>query len=279
MSQGAGLCTLTSVGRVALITLNHPQKLNAMTLDLAHALEHAIDDIVKDSGRYGCVVVTGAGRAFSAGGDLAWLNQRAEDTPSRNVEIMRRFYERFLSIRRLPLPIVCAINGHAIGAGLCFAMACDIRVASARAKMGFTFVGLGLHPGMGATHLVASVAGFETAYRLLLTGDVITGQEAHHLRLVSTIAPDGPEALEKAMVLAKRIANNSPTAVRSLVRSLRMKQDDGLDQALWREAAAQSHGYSTSDFLEGIQAIREKRKPNFAEYEHFGNTVVTSSRL
>ena len=104
--------------------------------------------------------MTGAGRAFSAGGDLSWLRQRARDTPSRNVEIMRNFYERFLSIRRVPLPVVCAINGHAIGAGLCFAMACDIRVASERAKMGFTFVGLGLHPGMACTHLVASIAGF-----------------------------------------------------------------------------------------------------------------------
>lgn len=89
-----------------------------------------------------------------------------------------RFYDKFLCVRRLPLPVVAAINGPAIGAGLCFAMACDVRVVSARARLGFTFVGLGLHPGMGATHLVASVAGYEVAYRLLLTGEVISGAEA-----------------------------------------------------------------------------------------------------
>ena len=213
--------------------------------------------------------MTGAGRAFSAGGDLAWLRERARDSPSRNAEIMRRFYRKFLCIRRVPLPVVCAINGHAIGAGLCFAMGCDVRVASASAKMGFTFVGLGLHPGMGATHLVASVAGYETAYHLLLTGDVVSGREAKALRLVTRVAEDGASALSEAMALATRIAAQSPVAVRSTVRSLRMKQDVGLEQALWREADAQSYGYSTTDFVEGLEAVREKRKPVFQMYEAY----------
>ena len=274
--MAAPLCLLTRVGRVAVITLNDPSRLNAMTGALADALGDCMDAIAADCSELGCVVVTGAGRAFSAGGDLAWLSDRAKDSPSRNSEIMRRFYAKFLRIRAAPLPVVCAINGHAIGAGLCFAMACDVRVASASARMGFTFVGLGLHPGMGATHLIASVAGYETAYRLLLTGDVVSGQEARALRLVTHVTADGESAFREAMALAKRISEQSPIAVRATVRSLRMKQDVGLERALWREADAQSYGYSSPDFVEGLAAIREKRRPRFQEYETYKDDVGAS---
>ena len=92
-------------------------------------------------------MLTGEGKAFSAGGDLRWLKLRTQDTPSRNAVIMRKFYSRFLSLRRLPFPVVAAINGPAIGAGLAVALACDIRVAKRDARLGVTFVGLGLHPG------------------------------------------------------------------------------------------------------------------------------------
>merc|ERR1712146_754253 len=119
---------------------------------------------------------------------------------------------------------------------------------------------------MGATHLVPSVVGHEVAAHLLLTGDVITGEEAREMRLVSHLAEDGPATVDKAMAIAGRMAAQAPLAVRATVRSLRMKQEEGLDKALLREADAQSYGYGTADFLEGIEAVEQKRKPNFQQY-------------
>jgi len=135
----------------------------------------------------GAVVLTGAGRAFSAGGDLQFLYDRAKDTPSRNAVIMRRFYEKFLSVRRLPVPVVAAVNGHAIGAGLALALACDVRVCSAEAKMGITFVGLGLHPGMGSTHFLPRLVGVQQASLLMLTGRLVGAQEALRIGMVAEV--------------------------------------------------------------------------------------------
>jgi len=262
---------LEKVGRVAKITLNLPEKLNAMTAEIAEAFGGVVSQLLEDPSEYGAVVITGAGRAFSAGGDLDWLRLRCRDTPSRNSKIMHDFYGKFLCVRQIPLPVIAAINGPAVGAGLCFAMACDIRVVAAEAKLGFTFVGLGLHPGMGATHLVASVAGYEVAHRLLLSGDLVSGAEAKELRLVTQVAPSADVALAEAMALAARIAAQAPVAVRAAVRSLRQKQDRGLDAALWREADAQSYGYSTPDCLEGIEAVAAKRPPRFTMYESYAD--------
>ena len=267
--------TLTKVNRVAVITLNVPNKMNAMTSSLATSFGLIVTQLIEDPSDFGCVVITGAGRAFSAGGDLDWLRLRTTDTPSRNSKIMHDFYNKFLLVRKIPLPVIAAINGHAIGAGLCFAMACDIRIVSKSAKLGFTFVGLGLHPGMGATHLIASVAGYETAYRMLLTGDIINGDEAKALRLCTQVEKDGASTVQAAMAMAERIAAQSPVAVRATVFSLRQKQDmvgGSLEQALWREADAQSYGYSGVDCKEGIEAVAEKRKPRFVEYESYKDT-------
>lgn len=270
---------LEKVGRVAKITLNVPSKLNAMSLPVADAFGEIVDQLIQDPSPYGAVVVTGAGRAFSAGGDLAWLRARCEDTPSRNSVIMHDFYNKFLRVRTIPLPVIAAINGPAIGAGLCFAMACDVRIAAKDAKLGFTFVGLGLHPGMGASHFVASVAGHETAFRLLASGDVVSGDEAKDLRLVSQVEKDGPSAVAAAMSLADRMAAQSPVAVRATIRSLRMKQEVGLEQALWREADAQSYGYGTPDMQEGLAAVEQKRKPQFQQYEIYADAAAANSKL
>ena len=257
---------------VAWITINRPEVMNAFREQTLDELINAVRSTREDPSLV-AAVITGAGdRAFSAGGDLDWLRLRTRDTPSRNSKIMHDFYNKFLRVREIPIPVICALNGAAIGAGFCFAMACDIRIASEKAKLGFTFVGLGLHPGMGATHLIASIAGMEVAMRMLLTGDIVSGKEAKELRLVSQTTPDGESAQKAAMELAARIASQGPIAVRATVRSLRMKQDEGLDKALWREADAQSYGYSTEDCREGIEAVAEKRKPNFIGYESYADT-------
>jgi enoyl-CoA hydratase len=214
------------------------------------------------------LVVTGAGKAFSAGGDFEFLNNRSNDTGMRNSVIMRSFYSKFLRIRDLPIPVIAAINGPAIGAGLCFALGADLRIASKSAKLGITFVGLGLHPGMGATYFLPRLVGPQVAARLCLTGEVVTGEEAAKLGLVVEAVED-TEVLPKSLALASRIAEQAPIAVRSCVRSLRMQHDEGLDRALWREADAQSYCYSGVDLKEGVQAVAEKRKPGFVQRENY----------
>ena len=259
--------TLTRVNRVALITLNVPEKLNAMTTSLAEAFGIIVAQLIEDPSDYGCVVITGAGRAFSAGGDLGFLKARGADTPSRNAVIMRRFYERFLSIRRLPVPCVAAINGPAIGAGLAVALACDVRVAAADAKMGITFTQLGLHPGMGSTHFLPRIVGPQYASRMMLTGEIIEGEEALRIGMVAEVQPTGEETVAAAMKMASKMASAAPLAVRTCVRSIRMAQDEGLDRSLWREADAQAQVWNSHDLNDGVDALVERRKPTFTDYE------------
>jgi len=192
----------------------------------------------------------------SAGGDLEFLRDRTKDTGTNNANVMRAFYRRFLSLRSLPVPVISAINGPAIGAGFCVALATDIRVTSPTTKLGLTFVGLGLHPGMAGTHFLPRLVGHQTASRLLLTGDVILGKEAAELGLV-TLADD---PLEHALEMATRIVRQNKDAVNMCTRSLRNQQDFDLERSLWREADCQAINYRTS-VEEGINAIVEKRKP------------------
>ena len=166
------------------------------------------------------------------------------------------------------MPTICAVNGAAIGAGLGVALACDMRVAAKKAKLGLTFVGLGIHPGMGTTHFLPQIAGPETASRLLLSGDLVSGEQALQLGVVSEVAEDGAEALEKAMAMAQRIAKGAPLAVSSCLATLRDQTDGGTDSylqaALLREATAQAICYASNDFKEGVQAVAQKRDPAFS---------------
>jgi len=254
-------------GRVAVVRLNRPEKLNAMTTELGDAFAEVVAGLSRDSAEsLGAVVVTGAGKAFSAGGDLQFLRDRHADTPSRNAPIMRAFYERFLCVRSLPVPVLAAINGPAVGAGLCFALACDMRIAAPKAKMGLTFVGLGLHPGMGATHFLPSIVGPQVASDLLLTGRLITGEEARACGLVARTAED---PLAAAVEAAGAMASAAPIAVRTCVRTLRLRQDAGLEQALWREADAQAQCYASADLAEGVEAVAAKLPAAFGGFEHY----------
>jgi hypothetical protein len=169
----------------------------------------------------GAVVVTGAGGAFSAGGDMSFLHARGCDSPWRNTQVMRRFYERFLCVRKLPVPVIAAINGSAVGAGLCLALACDVRVASPTSKMGVTFVGLGLHPGMGCTHFLPLTVGPQVAARMMLTGELVGGEQALREGLIAALEDDPEQA---AVAMASRMAQQAPIAVRTCVRSLRTAQ-------------------------------------------------------
>ena len=179
---------------------------------------------------------------------------------------MRNFYQRFLCIREVPFPTIAAINGAAVGAGLCLSLACDLRVCYKSAKLGVTFSQLGIHPGMGSTHFLPKLIGQQEANKLLLTGELIDGMTAKNIGLVlESLEKD--EVIPRAEQLAHQIASASPIAVRSCIRTLRLEADTNLDKALWREADAQSYCYASKDMEEGLRAIKAKTKPEFNQAE------------
>lgn len=250
---------------IYILTLTSPTNLNAMTVTMGQGIESAVSSLSQLSPtECKAIIITGAGRAFSAGGDVSFLEERKHDTLPNNTATMVAFYKRFLSIRTLPIPTIACINGPAIGAGLCFALATDIRVTTHVAKLGYTFVTLGLHPGMGGTYYTAlGCNNSQVAARLLLTGDIISGTEAATLGLVNSSHATSELAMEESLAIARKIANQSPMAVRSTIKTIRASQDVGLHAALLNEATEQAASYATQDYAEGLDALRNKRQPNF----------------
>lgn len=247
---------------IATLTLDRPDARNAMTAAMGRQVEDAVDRL-NASPDVRVVVVTGAGRAFSAGGDLDSLAKDAglAGGQSEGLGGGASFYRLFLSISRLAAPSIAAINGHAIGAGLCFALGCDLRVMHERAKVGMTFVKIGIHPGMAATWNLPRLVGPAHAADLLYTGRLVDAREALAMGLVNRIAADDFDAV--VAELAHSIAANGPLAVRALKETLRGSADRTIDDAVVREAATQEMTFGTADAREGITAIREKREPKF----------------
>lgn len=228
---------------------------------MGEKFEAICKDLCSDS-NLRCLVLTGEGKAFSAGGDLQFILDRSNDTPQNNSVIMRKYYSRFLEIRKVPVPVISCINGSAIGAGMCLALATDLRIASSDAQIGFTFASLGIHPGMGGTHFLPALVGSQIATKMLLTGALITGKEARDLGLVLEHY-EPSEVLNQSLLLARNLASQSSISVQTCVRTLRNELDEKLETALWREADSQAICYAHKDIKEGLAAIKEKRKPKF----------------
>jgi enoyl-CoA hydratase len=174
----------------------------------------------------------------------------------------KAFYKRYLSLRQLEIPTIAAINGPAVGAGFCIALACDMRIAAANARMGLNFVRLGIHPGMAGTFTTPRIVGLAKACEVIFTGKLYTGEEAFALGLVNRVVP--PEKLlAEAGALAREIASNAPVAVRLTKRALYRGEADLLEAALDVESEYQAHTWTTEDAKEGITAMTEKRAPKF----------------
>jgi len=256
-------------GDVALVTFQDPDRLNAMTEAMGLALRDAALAL-RDDGSLRAAVLTGAGRAFSAGGDLDMIEakaRRAAESPGgavreENRAFMERFYRLYLSVLDLPFPTVAAIGGAAIGAGLCVALGCDVRVAARDAKLGLNFVRLGIHPGMGATFALPRLVGPARAAELLFTGRSVDGAEAERIGLVNR-AVERAEVLPTALELAREMAASAPLAVRGAKQALARSLASSLDEQLRFEAEQQSRNYESADLREGIAAVREKRAPRF----------------
>jgi enoyl-CoA hydratase len=245
---------------IATLTLNVPEKRNAMSEEMTEAFPRVVDQLkqMKDAR---AVIVTGAGAAFCAGGDLDFLHTGERDVTALR-EKMTSFYPSFSCLLDVDVPTIAAINGPAIGAGLCLALMCDLRVAAADAPLGMTFVRIGLHPGMLATALLARAVTQTWAAELLYTGRILTGAEALHMGLVNR-AVTGDRVLPEAHALAEQIASNAPIALRYVKEGLRLAFRDVIEHASAWESFAQPVTMATEDVQEGLRAVRERRPPNF----------------
>ena len=247
---------------IARVWLNQPESLNAMSETMAADFAAVVEKIKNDGQGIRVIVLSGRGKAFSAGGDLEMLERKTTLGADENKRRMVDFYSSFLGILKLEIPLIAAINGAAVGAGLCVASACDVRICSESSRLGFTFVKLGLHPGMGGTYFLPRVIGSAYARELLLTGRIIDASEALRIGLVSRVV--APEALDDtALSVAREICANGPLAVQQLLRTLRADPQP-LPVSLDNEASCQSVNYASAEFKEGIRAVREKRPPKFS---------------
>jgi enoyl-CoA hydratase len=248
-------------GGIVLLTLSDPTRRNAMSDAMTDAWRETIE-VLRQDAELRCVVVTGAGGAFSSGGNLDWIAGRGEVELARLRDHMLDFYRTWLSIRSLEVPTVAAVNGAAVGAGLCLALACDLRYAADDAKLIAPFTRLGLHPGMAATYLLPEVGGLPLAREMLLTGRTVTGAQAESYGLVNRSVPR-EEVLDEALRVAAEIAERAPVATRLTKAALADGGPPSLEAALRWESLAQPVTMVSADLAEGIAAQREKRAPRF----------------
>ena len=243
----------------AIITVNRPDKLNALNTDTLNEFESVFKEI-NSNDKIFVVVLTGSGeKAFVAGADISELNKL-------DVLSAKQFSERgsyvFSLIENLDKPVIAAINGFALGGGCELALACHIRVAGENAKFGQPEVNLGLIPGYGGTQRLARAVNSARALEYILTGDMINAEEAFRIGLVNSIFPQ-TELMNKTMELADKIASKGQQAVRLALKAVRATHQVALAQGLKDEASLFALSCGTEDFKEGTRAFLEKRKPDF----------------
>ncbi|MDH5401344.1 MAG: enoyl-CoA hydratase/isomerase family protein [Candidatus Heimdallarchaeota archaeon] len=249
---------LSDKENIAKITLNRPESLNAFSFEVLEELNKALDQAEQDP-EVRAVIITGAGKAFSAGADLKSLSGLDE---SKHEEYTLLGQETFRRIENFPKGVVAAINGFAFGGGLELSLACDLRVASSEAKMGTTEVLIGLIPAWGGSQRLPYLIGMSRAREMILTGNRYTADEMEKYGLLNKVVP-ADELNSTAAFLAAKIADNAPLAIKaakeSLAKSRVLSIEDG--NKLERELAKQLG--ASSDLKEGVEAILSKRKPEF----------------
>jgi enoyl-CoA hydratase/carnithine racemase len=246
---------------VVVLTLALPEMRNAMTAVLTQAWTAALASLQADRS-VRAVVVTGEGTAFCSGGDLSWIAESPDLTVDAIRDRMLPFYRAWLGIRDLEVPTIAAVNGAAVGAGLCLALACDLRYAASGATLSAPFTALGMHAGMAATYLLPEAVGLPIARELLFTGRRVPADEALRIGLINGVFPP-EELLDGALAVACRIAANGPIGVRLTVAGLRNGGHSSLEAALQYEALAQPVTFATADLAEGIAASKARRPPVF----------------
>ncbi|MBW2283520.1 MAG: enoyl-CoA hydratase/isomerase family protein [Deltaproteobacteria bacterium] len=248
-------------GHVGIITLNRPEQLNAIGPELREELPDIMDRVAADA-ELRVLIITGTGKAFSAGGDLGGFLQRSRSYQAQGGAIdlfSNSMSRKFLGVE---IPIIAAINGAAVGGGFTLSLTCDIRIASEAARFGAVFARVGLSPEYGSSFLLSRVVGLTKASELVLTARIFDAQEALSMGLVGEVVPE-EQLMARAKEIAGQIAGLSPVAVRMGKRTLRHGLDSTLSQALDYEELAESHCFSSLDHQESVKAFMEKRAPEF----------------
>lgn len=251
------LVEVTKQGNVGIVTMNRPEALNALSSAVFADLTAALDQVEQDDDVY-VVIITGAGRAFVAGADIG-------EMANMNVEEGLAFSELgnslLMRVDMFPKPTIAAVNGFALGGGCELSLACDIRIASEKAKFGQPEVGLGIIPGFGGTQRMARIIGTGAAMELIYTAETIDAKRAEAIGMVNhVVAPD--ELMDFALNLANKIAANAQVAIRTSKMAIRRGIDCDISTAVTYEALAFATCFGTEDQKDAMKAFVEKRKLN-----------------
>ena len=253
-------------GPVAVLTLTRPDKLNAMPELTDREAFTAVCDRIGADPTIRCAVITGAGRAFSAGGDVKAMQARAElfegGAPAIRERYRRVVHRVMRAVYELPVPLVAAVNGPAVGLGCDLASLADIRLASDRARFGVPFLKLGIIPGDGGAWSLPRAVGYARAAELLFTGELIDADTAAAWGLVNRVVAHD-RLMDEALELAERIAAHPPHALRMAKSLLRQGRESSYEAVLELSAAMQAIAHLTDDHQEGVSAHIEKRRPEF----------------
>jgi len=250
-------------GMVGVITLNRPDALNALTLPMAREFQAAVGEARELRAR--AIVLTGAGRAFCAGGDLREMQKIAARDGRAEAffdEPLRVLNEGVLLIRRTPLPFIAAVNGAASGGGCNIALACDLVVAGESARFNQAFIKVGLSPDCGGTFILPRLVGWRRASELLMTGDVVNAQRALEMGMINLVVADN-ELMDQTMKLAEKLANAPTAAIARIKELLELSSTNDYAAQLELERKAQIQSGLTEDFKEGVAAFVEKRPAKF----------------
>jgi len=250
-------------GPVGLLTLNRPDRLNALTVQVANDFKAAVAEAMESGAR--AIVITGAGRAFSAGGDLREMQEIAKKDGRVEAffdEPLRVLNQAILLIRETPVPFIAAVNGVASGGGCNLALACDLVIAAESAKFNQAFIKIGLTPDCGGTFMLPRLVGWKKATELLFTGDLVDAQSAAEMGMINSVTPD-QELMSRAMAMAEKLAQAPTAAIAEIKKLLDASAANDLRSQLDLEHKTQIESGKTKDFVEGVSAFLEKRPPRF----------------
>lgn len=253
---------LTNVSdRVATLTFNRPDKLNALSMDL---IARSIDTLKawSEDPDVGCIVVTGEGRAFCAGGDVSTMAQDDNETLEQKIDRLRKMQELSWLLFNMPRVTIASVNGFAMGAGLGVCLSCDLRIASDQAKFGTAYAKVGYGGDFGTTWLLARYAGGPKAKELFFLSDIIDAREAHRLGLVNRVV-NHDDLISEVQAVASRIAHGPLTSYRYMKANVNLAPTADFRTMLDREAETHMRCSMTEDHKEGVRAFMEKRDPKF----------------